>query len=569
MSQKGNRQLISLEAPKVTRSPLEYLKRQNSFFYIEGGNGANLVKDYCMNKGWTPIQDKTRNDYMLKWCSIKRRSNYISFQEGKQLIYQIPNNWIFTTKIGLLRCLRDYEIQQSKIWNSKELKMADFYPESYRLDIPSERKTFFSLYKDSQTWICKPTGLNQGRGIFLLQNSTQVNDLQRQMRLHKHDRNHVSEASIVQRYIPNPLLLGGRKFDVRSYMIISSTEPYVVFFRHGYVRLTCEQYDHQSTDLTSHLTNQYMQKKHPSYKELKDETIWSMERFNNYVNQEYASKKHLPRNWVLNTFTKKMQLIMAHCFKSFKSRLTSRRGYFDLIGCDFLIDEDFQVWLLEMNCNPSLSTSCKVQKEVIPGVIKDTLDLTLEIFNKRKGELILPLKTKNQCVLLYNGQMNQVTVKSDWSRSTKVQREPLNVKKLPPIAKAPDTKKRAKQVDLRITSAPAAAMSKVRTEKDSLRLPPILKQKPVRKSSAELPDVRNKRNDSLQTSSAGRLSKIKTSHVLPDIRNMRNSSTGTASVERPSTSECKTPRISKRSCLLTPAPPSAEVKPLRKFQRRH
>lgn len=58
------------------------------------------------------------------------------------------------------------------------------------------------------------------------------------------------------RYIHQPLLLEGKKFDVRSYLLIACTAPYVVFFAQGYVRLTCVNYDAASDDLTVHLTNQ-------------------------------------------------------------------------------------------------------------------------------------------------------------------------------------------------------------------------------------------------------------------------------------------------------------------------
>lgn len=42
---------------------------------------------------------------------------------------------------------------------------------------------------------------------------------------------------------------------------------------------------------------------------------------------------------------KRMQQIMAHCFQAVKSKLHCKLGYFDLIGCDFLIDENFKVLL--------------------------------------------------------------------------------------------------------------------------------------------------------------------------------------------------------------------------------
>lgn len=57
-------------------------------------------------------------------------------------------------------------------------------------------------------------------------------------------------------YIQKPLLLNRRKFDVRSYLLIACTSPHMVFFRHGYVRQTCNAYDPDSNNLCTHLTNQ-------------------------------------------------------------------------------------------------------------------------------------------------------------------------------------------------------------------------------------------------------------------------------------------------------------------------
>lgn len=46
-----------------------------------------------------------------------------------------------------------------------------------------------------------------------------------------------------------------------------------------------------------------MQKKNPLYSMLKEETVWSMERFNSYINEKFMVPKGLPRDWVLSVFT--------------------------------------------------------------------------------------------------------------------------------------------------------------------------------------------------------------------------------------------------------------------------
>ncbi|XP_024903611.1 inactive polyglycylase TTLL10 [Pteropus alecto] len=435
------------------------------FFYIGGSNGASIISSYCKSKGWQRIQDSRREDYRLKWCEIRCRDSYHSFREGEQLLFQLPNNKLLTTKIGLLSALREHsratgtgnkaalcapashqatcpsarllpsEMRASShppitqppvcleapthlhsthscvdtearpcvplasrsgrdaapalegltgtspggLGPQRTLKMEDFFPETYRLDMRDEREAFFTLFDETQMWICKPTACNQGKGIFLLRSQEEVAALQAKTQSAESDLTcrktafRVPQARVVQRYIQNPLLLDGRKFDVRAYLLIACAVPHMVFFRHGYARLTLGLYDPHSRDLSGHLTNQFMQKKSPLYMLLKEDTVWSMDHLNRYINDKFRKTKGLPRDWVFTAFTTRMQQIMAHCFLAVKSKLECKLGYFDLIGCDFLIDENFKVWLLEMNSNPALHTNCEVLKEVIPAVVMETL----------------------------------------------------------------------------------------------------------------------------------------------------------------------------------------------------
>uniref|UniRef100_G3TQM2 Tubulin tyrosine ligase like 10 n=1 Tax=Loxodonta africana TaxID=9785 RepID=G3TQM2_LOXAF len=387
---------------------------QGPFFYIGGTNGASIISAYCRSKGWHRTQDSRREDYKLKWCEVKCRDTYCSFREGEQLLYQLPNNKLLTTKIGLLSALREYSRVVNKINKTSQsnqakiLRMEEFFPETYRLDIRDEREAFFALFDETQTWICKPTASNQGKGIFLLRNQEEVAALQAKTQSIEDDPVYrkmpfrAPQARVVQRYIRNPLLLDGKKFDVRSYLLIACAMPYMVFFGHGYARLTLGLYDPHSNDLSGHLTNQFMQKKSPLYVLLKEDTVWSMEHLNRYINDKFRKTKGLPRDWVFTTFTKRMQQIMAHCFLAVKSKLECKLGYFDLIGCDFLIDENFKVWLLEMNSNPALHTNCEVLKEVIPGVVVETLGEPLwRRKNPAATKKMLPCLSQRRFVLLH------------------------------------------------------------------------------------------------------------------------------------------------------------------------
>ena len=61
---------------------------------------------------------------------------------------------------------------------------------------------------------------------------------------------------IAQKYITNPLLLDlNNKFDMRVYMLISSTNPLIVFYHDGYLRVSINSFDKHSNDVREILLN--------------------------------------------------------------------------------------------------------------------------------------------------------------------------------------------------------------------------------------------------------------------------------------------------------------------------
>lgn len=63
--------------------------------------------------------------------------------------------------------------------------------------------------KPNSTWIMKPNSRSQGRGIFIFQKLSQISKWKSENRW-KPDKED-AETYVVQRYINNPFLVGGRK----------------------------------------------------------------------------------------------------------------------------------------------------------------------------------------------------------------------------------------------------------------------------------------------------------------------------------------------------------------------
>ena len=63
----------------------------------------------------------------------------------------------------------------------------------------------------------------------------------------------------------------------------------------------------------------------------------------------------------------------------------NREHCFELFGFDFLLDEDFRVWLIEVNYNPFLGTPNDYMKQLVPKMIEDMLKIVLDPVLKPKN----------------------------------------------------------------------------------------------------------------------------------------------------------------------------------------
>ena len=69
---------------------------------------------------------------------------------------------------------------------------------------------------------------------------------------------------------------------------------------------------------------------------------------------------------------------------------SKRKSCFELFGYDFILDEDFNVWLIEVNTNPCIEESSSLLKIYLPRMIEDMMKLTVDqVFprnRKKKGK---------------------------------------------------------------------------------------------------------------------------------------------------------------------------------------
>ena len=100
---------------------------------------------------------------------------------------------------------------------------------------------------------------------------------------------------------------------------------------------------------------------------------------------------------------KRIQDVMRICMLSVRHKLQRKVGFFDLLGFDFMVDADLQIYLIEINTNPALFLASKTLECLLPDMIDETLHIVLEIHEKavaRKGP-VLPVGSQRSFVTIF------------------------------------------------------------------------------------------------------------------------------------------------------------------------
>ncbi|XP_072592239.1 probable tubulin polyglutamylase TTLL9 isoform X2 [Vulpes vulpes] len=175
------------------------------------------------------------------------------------------------------------------------------------------------------------------------------------------------ENYVAQRYIENPYLIGGRKFDLRVYVLVMSYIPLRAWlYRDGFARFSNTRFTLSSIDdQYVHLTNVAVQKTSPDYHPKKG-CKWMLQRF-----RQYLASKHGPE--AVEALFSDMDNIFVRSLQSVQKVIISDKHCFELYGYDILIDQNLKPWLLEVNASPSLTASSQEDYELKTCLLEDTL----------------------------------------------------------------------------------------------------------------------------------------------------------------------------------------------------
>ena len=331
---------------------LSFLTYTNYMLIVQTLKGNGFVRSYLQNG----------NHNML---AVPPYKFDIEDVNKYQFFYKRGGQVSISNKFNLHR---NYDRMKSKFPGDYNYMSETFsYPEM-KLEIEKKFKNYNQ--KKGNLWLVKPKSSSEGRGIHMFES------LQKE-----------KGSFLITKYIENPHLIYGKKYDFRIYVLITSANPLSIYiYDQGLVRIASEKYSLDLKKLSSrfvHLTNTAVNKENEEY--IFNDSInselgnkWSLKAYKKYCekmtidfNSIFANIKDIVIKTILSVYDK---LLDGDEVKN-NHKNFYHRNYHNLFGFDLILDDELKVYLLEVNDGPSLSLYDNMDKDIKTKLMADTFNL--------------------------------------------------------------------------------------------------------------------------------------------------------------------------------------------------
>lgn len=346
----------------------------------------NTIKDVFLSRGYNEIpcpeeEDEEENmDWDFIWASrawihAKMLGNAPVVLRPTQRVNHFPNSFELTRKDLMAKNLQRLRRELRKTGQEATV---DFYPLTYVY--PSQYALFLDDIKRHEApWICKPVGGSQGQGIVFVTNENEAaqfnNKTQAKINACETPEDKQRLTYVLQRYIPNPLLVGGRKFDIRLYALTLSFQPLVVYiYRGGFCRFSSQPFTMKNFgNREIHLTNIAVQTHSTAYNP-RHGCKWDTYSLRAYISNLYGAEQ-------ANQVFTAVQGIIMNSLLSVATNTINDKHCYELYGYDILIADDLRPWLIEINASPSLDANTEDDYDLKFSFLNEMLDL-VQIYHK-------------------------------------------------------------------------------------------------------------------------------------------------------------------------------------------
>lgn len=279
-------------------------------------NDNNIKRTHNINDNWLLFLPCTYNDIEKEMKKMDDTTNKILFGiKGCDLIVSKNNLWkLLENKYG-----RN---------NSKKLM-----PETWILSNKDQIELFKTNYSKKDMYIMKKN-LQRKEGLLLTNNLEEI--------INNNDK----KFRIVQKYMKNTYLINKRKVNLRIYLLIiyKNKKLTTYYYKNGKCIYTNKDYAN-SYDLEENITSLNL-----------DMDIYKKNPFDLFELMNYMGKKKYS---ILIQNIKNNLKKLHNMYKNILSDLNKNNNknvHFQLFGLDYIFDNDLNVYLLELNKGPDMTS---------------------------------------------------------------------------------------------------------------------------------------------------------------------------------------------------------------------
>jgi tubulin polyglutamylase TTLL1 len=334
-------------------------------------------------RGWLKTDGDDWNIYWASKVSVKalfNPENGVRLVDG-QYVNHFPNHYELTRKDLMVKNIKRYK--RDVVATSTDATSLDFLPTTYTL--PADYSLFVEEFRRNPNtmWIMKPSSKAQGKGIFIVNKLSQTKKWATQNQRWAAPNASaasgststpaVKEGYVVSRYIENPLLIGGKKFDLRMYVLVLSYRPLqALVHREGFARFCNVKYSADVDAMDNpfvHLTNVAVQKNNEEYNS-NHGGKWNIKNLLLYVE---ATRGRGSGDKLLAD----IHAVMLHSLRAVQHVIINDHHCFECYGYDIIVDDTLKPWLVEVNASPSLTTTTTDDRNMKSRLLRDVLELVV------------------------------------------------------------------------------------------------------------------------------------------------------------------------------------------------
>jgi len=279
---------------------------------------------------WGPV---VRSAHMVVLTRMlgSRTDEIARLATKEQLIHYLPFRHFLDSKDHLVMILEDENKRgmRTEPWVHCSTSLSSFLPTTYQLPfkslIPKQQEDY---------WILKLALGKKGAGITIGKDFGQLLQLWKSVG---------RKPAVIQKYIERPLLADNKKFHIRDRILIANVDPLVVFSVGRFALFSENEYvmnDSNLNETSVHMTN-------AAYSSNEFTML-----FKDLVEEKWSESKDIDE---LDRQINEVVLYVVKALLNFAERIVGgeiNKGFSEIFGFDLMYDEDWNLYLLEVNMLP-------------------------------------------------------------------------------------------------------------------------------------------------------------------------------------------------------------------------